>query len=61
SRVEHALGSLGNPLRDLDIEIKLQGLAAGILPTAVADRLIKTCWKIEDVDDVSLITKLTHP
>jgi len=60
SRVEHALGSLGNPLKDSDIEAKLRGLAAGILPAAVADRLIEACWKIEELNDVSQLASLTH-
>ncbi len=60
NRVEHALGSLGNPLKDSDIEAKLRGLAAGILPAALADRLIEACWKIEELNDVSQLASLTH-
>jgi len=61
SRVEHALGSLGNPLRDADLDTKLTGLAAGILPPANIPRLLRQCWNIEALADISELTRLTAP
>jgi len=59
SRVEHALGSRGNPLRDEDLDTKLAGLAAGILPPGNIPQLLRQCWNIEALSDIRQLTRLT--
>ena len=45
--VEHAVGSVENPMSDKDLEAKFAGQADGILPLAQARRVMELCWDIE--------------
>ena len=42
--VEHAVGSVQNPMSDRMLEDKFRGLSEGILPPSKTDRLIALCW-----------------
>jgi len=61
TRVEHALGSRGNPLRDEDLDAKLAGLAAGILPPKNIPQVLQQCWNIEALPDIRELTRLIVP
>jgi 2-methylcitrate dehydratase PrpD len=45
--IEHAVGSVNNPMSDKDLEAKFAGQADGILPSDQAMRVMELCWEIE--------------
>jgi 2-methylcitrate dehydratase PrpD len=49
THVEQAVGTLERPMSDRDLELKLAGLAEGVLTSSQVDRLIECCWKLEDL------------
>jgi 2-methylcitrate dehydratase PrpD len=49
--VEHAIGSVENPLTDSDLEFKFRQLAKGILPDQQVDSLLPMAWKLEEMAD----------
>jgi 2-methylcitrate dehydratase PrpD len=54
--VEHAVGSVQNPMSDRALEDKFRGLSEGILPPDRTERLIGLCWgadKLADARDVA--------
>ena len=56
--VPHALGSLGRPLSDLDIDRKLAGLANHNAAGVDHERLIAAVWGLEGLADCSIIATL---
>ncbi len=56
-RIDHAIGSLARPMSDRDLERKFTGLAAPHLDDDAIRRLIDLCWRLEALDDVSLIAE----
>jgi 2-methylcitrate dehydratase PrpD len=46
-RIEHAIGSLENPMSDADLERKFRDLADGILPREQTAKVMELCWKVE--------------
>jgi len=59
--VEHALGTLGRPMSDADLEAKFRGLTAGILGDKQNDELIRLCWSIDELPDAGEIARQTVP
>ena len=59
--VEHAVGSLGRPMSDADLEAKFRALCSGILAKAEADRLIRLCWDIGKLDDAAEVARASVP
>jgi 2-methylcitrate dehydratase PrpD len=55
--IEHAVGSVGHPMSDADLEGKFEGLAVGILPGDRVRRLMDLCWKIESAPQASAIAR----
>jgi 2-methylcitrate dehydratase PrpD len=53
--VEHAVGSLHKPMSDAELEGKFLDLAAGIMPTPQARRLIELCKVVDTLEDVGEI------
>src|SRR5690606_27617480 len=53
--VEHALGSLKNPLSDAQLDEKFSRLCEGILKPAQIRRLIEQCHALGDLPDVGEI------
>ncbi|HEY3642423.1 MAG TPA: MmgE/PrpD family protein [Xanthobacteraceae bacterium] len=54
--VEHAIGSVQNPMSDRMLEDKFRGLSAGILPAGQTDRLVALCWgaaKLADAGEIA--------
>jgi 2-methylcitrate dehydratase PrpD len=45
--IEHAVGSVDNPMSDKDLEAKFAGQADGILPVDQARRAMDLCWNME--------------
>jgi len=55
--VEHAVGSVKNPMSDRDLENKFQALAQGVLPAAQTRRLIDLLWRVEELGNAADIAK----
>jgi 2-methylcitrate dehydratase PrpD len=59
--VEHAIGSLQNPMTDAMLEGKFHGLSDAILGAGQTGELIKACWAVGQAAKVSAITALATP
>jgi 2-methylcitrate dehydratase PrpD len=59
--VEHAVGSLGKPMSDADLETKFRALCAGILSKGETDKLIRLCWDIGKLDDAAEVARASVP
>jgi 2-methylcitrate dehydratase PrpD len=55
TRVEHAVGSLANPMSDADLDDKFRGLCEETLPKQKIDRLLELCRGCEGLTDASVI------
>jgi 2-methylcitrate dehydratase PrpD len=55
--ITHAIGSLEVPMSDRQLEAKLRDLTDGILPVAQVDRLIATCWNVEQLPSAAAIAQ----
>jgi 2-methylcitrate dehydratase PrpD len=53
--VEHAVGSLEQPMSDADLDTKVRDLCDGVLPAAQTRRLIELCRTIEREPDARTI------
>jgi len=59
--IEHATGSAARPMSDAALERKFEMLADGVLPDAQAAALLATCWKIETLENVADLLRLSVP
>jgi 2-methylcitrate dehydratase PrpD len=59
--VEHAIGSLQNPMTDALLEGKFHGLSDPILGAAQTSELISACWAVGKAPNVSAIIGLAAP
>jgi len=59
--VEHAIGSLGNPMSDADLEAKFRAFTKGILTQAETDKLIRLCWDIAKLKDAGEVAQASVP
>ena len=59
--VEHAIGSIQNPMTDAQLEAKFQGMSDTILGAGKTSELINACWAIGQAADVGLILALATP
>ena len=60
-RVDHAVGNIGRPMTDSEIEDKFRDLAHRVIAKDHAEQLIKMCWHLEQVEDVRQLLSLTVP
>lgn len=60
-RVEHAIGSLQNPLTDAQLEAKFGSLVAPVLGEAKARAITAACWTLAAQPDVRTLTALCRP
>lgn len=58
--VEHAIGSLQNPMTDAMLETKFHDLADPVLGASRASELIGACWKLGEMADVRELTALAR-
>jgi 2-methylcitrate dehydratase PrpD len=56
--VEHAIGSLANPMTDAHLEAKFRGMADAVLGAARCSALIKSCWDVSHAADVRALARL---
>ena len=59
--VEHAVGSLGKPMSNLDLEAKFRGQTEGILSGAETEKLIGLCWDIGRLKDAGEAARASVP
>jgi 2-methylcitrate dehydratase PrpD len=59
--VEHAIGSLQNPLTDAQLEAKFHGLSDVVLGAARTAELINACWSVGQAGDLRALTELARP
>ena len=59
--VEHAIGSIENPMTDALLEGKFHGLSDPILGAAAGIKLIEACWLLGEAKDVRELVALAVP
>ena len=59
--VEHAIGSLKNPMSDTQLEAKFQGMSDAILGAGRTSELINACWAIGNAANVKVLVALAVP
>jgi 2-methylcitrate dehydratase PrpD len=59
--VEHAIGSLENPMTDAQLEGKFHGLSDPVLGADATRRLIAGCWSIAAAQDVRGLARMAVP
>lgn len=59
--VEHARGSLAQPMTDDDLESKFRSLCAPILAGDAIEALLSACWRLEQDADAGALARLTVP
>jgi 2-methylcitrate dehydratase PrpD len=59
--VEHAIGSVENPMTDAALEAKFHGLSDRILGASRTDRLLAACWALGDAGDLRGLASLARP
>ena len=60
-RIEHAIGSLGRPMSDGDLEAKFRALCAPILPGDAAEQVLEACWNLDTAQNAGALAALTVP
>jgi 2-methylcitrate dehydratase PrpD len=61
THIEHATGSAANPLTDRGLEAKFRALAETVLPESRISALIDTCWRVDELEDVAELARLSTP
>lgn len=56
--IEHAIGSLQNPLSNDDLSSKFTQLATGILPDAQVQKLLAACWNLPAMHNAGDLPRL---
>lgn len=59
--VEHAIGSLQNPMTDAMLEAKFRGMSDAVIGTDKTAALIQACWAVGGAGDVRALTALARP
>jgi 2-methylcitrate dehydratase PrpD len=59
--VEHAIGSLQNPMTDAMLEAKFHSMADAVLGAEKTSKLIAASWKLGSTADVRTLTQLARP
>ena len=55
--IEHAVGSIENPMSDRMIEDKFHGLADGVLSPHQARPIVDLCWRVDELADSGEIAR----
>jgi 2-methylcitrate dehydratase PrpD len=55
--IEHAIGSVQNPMSDNDLEVKFAGLTDGVLPLDQSKRVMELCWNVAALQDANALAK----
>jgi 2-methylcitrate dehydratase PrpD len=60
-QVDHAIGNLGRPMTDSELEEKFRDQATLVLPAKQVDELIGLCWKTAELTDVRQLIATAVP
>jgi 2-methylcitrate dehydratase PrpD len=60
-RVDHAIGNLGRPMTDRELEEKFFDQAALVLPSSQVRELIALCWKTGELGDMRQLVEAACP
>ncbi len=60
-RVEHAIGSLANPMSDAQLDAKFRGMAEQVLGAEPCGALMAACWGVGQASSVRTLTRLAQP
>ena len=60
-RVEHAIGSLQNPMTDAQLEAKFHGLSDAVLGAAQTSELIRAAWALGSAGTTQALLALSSP
>ena len=55
--IEHATGSPGRPVGDVQLEAKFLARAGTVLPAARARRLLDQLWQVDGLPDVGVLLR----
>ena len=58
--VEHAIGSLQNPMSDAQLEAKFHGLSDPVLGAERTRSLVQACWAVGQAADVRSLARLAR-
>ena len=56
--VEHAIGSLANPMTDAQLEAKFRGMANAVLGAPRCSALIAACWAVASASDLRALGRM---
>lgn len=56
--IEHAIGSLQNPMTETDLSNKFMAQTENVLGNAKAQALLEAAWQIESLSDINALTRL---
>ena len=59
--IEHAIGSVQRPLTKEHLELKFSDQALQALPMSQIEDVMALCWEVEELDEVSEISKASVP
>jgi 2-methylcitrate dehydratase PrpD len=59
--VEHAIGSVQNPMSDAQLEAKFHGLSEPVLGPERTGNLVRACWAVGQAGDVRGLARLARP
>ena len=59
--VEHAVGNIGRPMTDVQLEEKFRDLASRVIAPARIEQIIEKCWAFERLPDCRELVELTIP
>jgi 2-methylcitrate dehydratase PrpD len=59
--VEHAIGSLGRPMTNIDLDNKFRALCAPILSEGATEELRQRCWNLDRAVNAGALALLTVP
>lgn len=59
--IEHAVGSMEQPMSNAALEQKFAGQAISALPAGQIDRIMALCWDFESLSDVSQLARASVP
>jgi 2-methylcitrate dehydratase PrpD len=60
-QVDHAIGNLGRPMTDRELEEKFLDQAAAVLPSSQVRELIALCWKAGELGDMRQLIEAAVP
>ena len=58
--MEHAIGSLQNPMTDANLEEKFHHLADQVIGAQKASAMIDACWKLSQLPNMNSIIEHSH-